>query len=312
MPIFFSRSPICGPPPWTITGFMPTSFSITTSRAKPAFSCRLGHRVAAVLDDDRLVVEALDVGQRLGEDLRLQGGIDGVDGHGGRGREVGGAAIRYGRRGRSPGSGSLYRNAARRDRRRTDRRGRRPAPEDPAFLLSLPSAHRRRPRPVPRDHPARPDAAADSRNTDAPCDHPPGLRARGVHRAVPRGRTRGAAGAQRRGDAGHAERGTDAAAADRGGRLRPVPRRAPLARRRLRAGRLPGRSASPAPISSRRTSRCPAATSTAPTSASTRRGSTRRTRTQARCGAGAWPRAPTGITSSPPSGRCSQARGCAP
>ena len=38
MPIFFSRSPICGPPPWTITGFMPTSFSITTSRAKPAFS----------------------------------------------------------------------------------------------------------------------------------------------------------------------------------------------------------------------------------------------------------------------------------
>ena len=71
MPIFFSRSPICGPPPWTITGFMPTSFSITTSRAKPALSVRLGHRVAAVLDDDRAVVEAPDVGQRLGEDLRL-------------------------------------------------------------------------------------------------------------------------------------------------------------------------------------------------------------------------------------------------
>ena len=32
----------------------------------------LGHRVAAVLDDDGLVVEALDVGQRLGEDLRLE------------------------------------------------------------------------------------------------------------------------------------------------------------------------------------------------------------------------------------------------
>ena len=32
---------------------------------------RLGHRVAAVLDDDRLVVEAPDVRQRLGEDLRL-------------------------------------------------------------------------------------------------------------------------------------------------------------------------------------------------------------------------------------------------
>ncbi len=38
MPILVRRSPICGPPPWTITGFMPTSFSITTSRAKPAFS----------------------------------------------------------------------------------------------------------------------------------------------------------------------------------------------------------------------------------------------------------------------------------
>ncbi len=38
MPIFFSRSPICGPPPWTMTGFMPTSFSITTSRANPALS----------------------------------------------------------------------------------------------------------------------------------------------------------------------------------------------------------------------------------------------------------------------------------
>ena len=52
---------------------------------------RLDHRVAAVLDDDRLVVEALDVRQRLGENLRLHGGIDGVDGHdgktGGRKRE---------------------------------------------------------------------------------------------------------------------------------------------------------------------------------------------------------------------------------
>ena len=38
MPILVSRSPICGPPPCTITGFMPTSFSITTSRAKPAFN----------------------------------------------------------------------------------------------------------------------------------------------------------------------------------------------------------------------------------------------------------------------------------
>src|SRR5690606_15561862 len=29
--------PICGPPPWTTTGFMPTSFISTTSRAKPLF-----------------------------------------------------------------------------------------------------------------------------------------------------------------------------------------------------------------------------------------------------------------------------------
>ena len=50
---------------------------------------RLDHRVAAVLDDDRLVVEALDVGQRLGKDLRLHGGIDGVDRHGGDGDGAG-------------------------------------------------------------------------------------------------------------------------------------------------------------------------------------------------------------------------------
>ena len=41
----------------------------------------LGHRVAAVLHDDRLAVEAADVGQRLGEDLRLQRGGCGSDGH---------------------------------------------------------------------------------------------------------------------------------------------------------------------------------------------------------------------------------------
>jgi hypothetical protein len=39
IPIVFSRSPICGPPPCTTTGFMPTSFSMTTSRAKPALRC---------------------------------------------------------------------------------------------------------------------------------------------------------------------------------------------------------------------------------------------------------------------------------
>ncbi|MNC91512.1 hypothetical protein D3C83_77910 [compost metagenome] len=35
----------------------------------------VGHRVAAELDDDGAPVEALDVGQRLGEDARLLGGF---------------------------------------------------------------------------------------------------------------------------------------------------------------------------------------------------------------------------------------------
>ena len=30
---------ICGPPPWTTTGFMPTNLSSTTSRAKHCFKC---------------------------------------------------------------------------------------------------------------------------------------------------------------------------------------------------------------------------------------------------------------------------------
>jgi hypothetical protein len=39
-----------------------------------SISVALGHRVAAVLDDDGLVVEALDVRQRLGQDMRFFGG----------------------------------------------------------------------------------------------------------------------------------------------------------------------------------------------------------------------------------------------
>ncbi len=44
LPTFCSRSLICGPPPCTTTGFMPTSLSSTTSRAKP--SCNLGSVMA--------------------------------------------------------------------------------------------------------------------------------------------------------------------------------------------------------------------------------------------------------------------------
>jgi len=48
----------------------------------------LGHGIAAVFDDDGLVVETLDVGQRLGQDVRLLGG--GMEGdHGGSGLGLG-------------------------------------------------------------------------------------------------------------------------------------------------------------------------------------------------------------------------------
>ena len=39
LPIRSSRLPICGPPPCTTTGFMPTSFISVTSRANPRFNC---------------------------------------------------------------------------------------------------------------------------------------------------------------------------------------------------------------------------------------------------------------------------------
>jgi len=48
----------------------------------------LGHGVAAVFDDDGLVVETLDVGQRLGQDVRLLGGGVG-GGHGSSGLSLG-------------------------------------------------------------------------------------------------------------------------------------------------------------------------------------------------------------------------------
>jgi hypothetical protein len=53
----------------------------------------VGHRVAAVLDDDRLAVEAADVGQRLGQDVGLPA-LEAIERHGyiphvkGRGQEA--------------------------------------------------------------------------------------------------------------------------------------------------------------------------------------------------------------------------------
>ena len=43
----------------------------------------VGHRVAAVLDDDGLAVEALDVGERFGENGGLDAGGEVVETHGG-------------------------------------------------------------------------------------------------------------------------------------------------------------------------------------------------------------------------------------
>ena len=62
------RSVICGPPPCTTTGFMPTSRMSTTSVANRSASVGVVHRVAAVLDHDGLARELADVRQRLGED----------------------------------------------------------------------------------------------------------------------------------------------------------------------------------------------------------------------------------------------------
>src|SRR5215471_18631764 len=59
---------------------------------EPGLEMRLGHGVATVLDDDRPVVETLDVGQGFGEDLRLEGGGAGLDRHGVHQGPVGGCA----------------------------------------------------------------------------------------------------------------------------------------------------------------------------------------------------------------------------
>ena len=68
-------SPICGPPPCTTTGSIPTARISTTSWANeargapslPRPAVRRVERVAAVLDDDDLAPEAVDVRQRFDE-----------------------------------------------------------------------------------------------------------------------------------------------------------------------------------------------------------------------------------------------------
>ena len=80
MPSRSSMRLICGPPPWTTIGLMPTCFSSTMSRAKVVAA--VAHRVAAILDDDGLAGIAAQIGQRLGQDRGLDrvGGVGSMDG----------------------------------------------------------------------------------------------------------------------------------------------------------------------------------------------------------------------------------------
>ena len=78
--------PICGPPPWTTMGLSPT-LSSTMSRAKAARSVRIDHGMAAVLDDDGLVVVTPQKGQGFGEGAGRVGNWMSV--HGGSSRRVG-------------------------------------------------------------------------------------------------------------------------------------------------------------------------------------------------------------------------------
>ena len=54
-----------GPPPCTTTGFMPDVLQQHDVARELLAQRRVGHRRAAVLDDDGLAVELADVGQRL-------------------------------------------------------------------------------------------------------------------------------------------------------------------------------------------------------------------------------------------------------
>ncbi len=75
----FSMSPICGPPPCTTTGRMPTWRSSTMSRAKTRGQLRIDHGMAAVFDDETLARVLLHIGQGVGQRL---GGLQPVFGVG--------------------------------------------------------------------------------------------------------------------------------------------------------------------------------------------------------------------------------------
>ena len=81
MPSRSSIWSICGPPPCTTIGLMPTCFSSTTSRAK--VSPPRAHRMPAIFDDEGLAGIAAQIGQRLARTAALTAGsassdLDGV------------------------------------------------------------------------------------------------------------------------------------------------------------------------------------------------------------------------------------------
>ena len=71
LPSRASISSICGPPPCTTTGFMPTTLSSATSCAKLALSASSVMALPPYLTTMVLPVEAADVRQRFREDARL-------------------------------------------------------------------------------------------------------------------------------------------------------------------------------------------------------------------------------------------------
>ena len=73
MPSRSSIEEICGPPPCTTTGLNPAKRRNAMSSAKACFELGVGHRVAAVLHHDDLVVVGLQPRQRLGQGGRLRG-----------------------------------------------------------------------------------------------------------------------------------------------------------------------------------------------------------------------------------------------
>ncbi len=60
-----------GPPPWTSTGLMPMIFQQRDVGHDVILQVIVDHGIAAVLDDDGLAGQTLDIGQGFDQDLGL-------------------------------------------------------------------------------------------------------------------------------------------------------------------------------------------------------------------------------------------------